>query len=140
MNLLIINGPNLNLLGEREPEIYGKKTLKNIEEDLKNKFADHHLSFFQSNSESDIINKLQNSKDDGIVLNAAAYSHYSIAILDAIKAIKVPVIEVHISHIFNRDDFRKKSIISEGCIGMISGFGINSYHLAIEAFLIRETV
>ena len=138
MNLLIINGPNLNLLGTREPEIYGHKTLRDIENELTQKYSNHHLSFYQSNSESEIIDKLHGAKVDGIILNAAAFTHYSIALLDAIKSVQTPVIEVHISHIFKRDEFRKKSVISEACLGMISGFGTDSYELAIEAFLKRE--
>ncbi len=137
MKILIINGPNLNLLGIREPEIYGYTKFEDYLEELKKRFSETELIYFQSNSEGTIIDKLHWShyaKLDGIVLNAGAYTHYSYAIHDAIKSIDVPVIEVHISNIFAREDFRKNSVIAPACIGTISGFGLKSYDLAITFF------
>jgi len=139
MKILIINGPNLNLLGKREPEIYGKISFEDYFEKLKEKFSDLHLSYFQSNIEGELINELQKAEDlfDAIVLNAAAYTHTSIALADAIKAISIPVIEVHISNIFGREEFRSKSFTAPHTKGVISGFGMKGYDLAIQSFLIR---
>lgn len=137
MKILVINGPNLNLLGEREPTIYGDESLKSINDELceaANKLG-HELSFFQSNSEGGIIDSIHAARldFDGIVLNAGAYTHYSYAIHDAINAIKIPVIEVHLSNISSRDEFRKKSVIAPACAGSIAGFGKYSYMLAVQA-------
>lgn len=137
MKILVINGPNLNLLGEREPTIYGDESLKSINDELcevAKKFG-HELSFFQSNSEGGIIDSIHAARleFDGIVLNAGAYTHYSYAIHDAINAIKIPVIEVHLSNISSRDEFRKKSVIAPACAGSIAGFGKYSYMLAVQA-------
>ena len=133
----IINGPNLNLLGVREPEIYGNQTFEDFFEELKKKYPNVSLQYFQSNHEGDIIDKLHEVgfEYDGIVLNAAAFTHYSYAIADAIKAIKTAVVEVHISDIYAREDFRKISITGESCKKIISGKGLPGYELAIDEFL-----
>ena len=137
MKILVINGPNLNLLGEREPTIYGDESLKAINDELYAVAQNlgHELSFFQSNSEGSIIDSIHAARleYDGIVLNAGAYTHYSYAIHDAIAAIKIPVIEVHLSNISGRDEFRKTSVIAPVCAGSIAGFGKYSYMLAIQA-------
>ncbi len=134
--ILIINGPNLNLLGTREPDIYGKKTLNDIEEECKKEFKNIKIIFTQSNSESEIIELIHNTEEYcGIVINAGAFTHTSIAIHDALKAIKLPKVEVHISNIYNRDDFRKKSFISPVVDGIIAGFGTNVYKLAINSLV-----
>lgn len=135
MKILVLNGPNLNMLGVREPEIYGSRTLKDIEENLKLIFGWVELEFFQSNSEGGIIDKLQSTDADGIVLNAGAYTHYSIAIHDAIKSISAPVVETHLSNIYRREEYRHKSVIAAACIGSVCGFGEDSYRLAVEALL-----
>ncbi len=137
MKLFIINGPNLNLLGIREKEIYGKNSFESYFERLTFKFPDHKIEFYQSNIEGEIINKLHELgfTYDGIILNAGAYSHTSLAIADAVSAIKTPVTEVHISNIFKREKIRHKSLIAPHCIGSISGFGMKSYDLAIRSFL-----
>ncbi len=134
MKILIINGPNLNLLGTREPEIYGKRTFNNYFEELRKLYPQHELSYFQSNHEGAIIDKLHEEgfTVDGIILNAGAYTHTSIAIHDAIKGITSPVIEVHISNIHSREEFRHKSYIAPACKGSIIGLGMDSYRLAIE--------
>ncbi len=131
----IINGPNINLLGKREPEIYGNLTL----EDINKKIKEHatklelNVSFFQSNIEGEIVNKIQEcQKSDGLIINAAAFTHTSVAILDALKSLDIPKIEVHISNIYKREEFRHKSLISQTMNGVICGFGINSYKLALE--------
>jgi len=133
--IAIINGPNLNLLGKREPDIYGQISFEEYYAQLREDFPDIELEYFQSNHEGDIIDFLHKTGFvyDGIVLNAGAYTHTSVAIADAIKAIKCPVIEVHISNVFAREEFRKHSYISPVCIGIISGFGLDSYRLAISA-------
>jgi len=135
--VIIINGPNLNLLGTREPEIYGNLSFTEYLETLKEKYPDISLAYFQSNVEGEIINKLQEVgfKYDGIILNAAAYTHTSVGIGDAVKAISSPVVEVHISNTFQREDFRQVSHISSGAKGVILGFGLKSYDLAIRSFL-----
>ena len=136
-NILVINGPNLNMLGVREPGIYGDSSLdaicKKIE--VKAKEADIRCEFFQSNVEGEIVSAIQNAfgKTDGIILNAGAYTHYSIAIRDAISAVKIPVIETHLSNVFQREDFRHVSMIGPVCAGSISGLGENSYLVALEA-------
>ncbi len=135
MKILIVNGPNLNLLGKREPEIYGTDSFETFLTDLRARFPDMDLTYFQSNVEGEIINVLQQAEGvyNGIVLNAGAYTHTSVAIGDTIKAIDVPVIEVHISHIARRESFRQISHISAHCIGNVSGFGLGSYILGLEA-------
>lgn len=137
MKIIIINGPNLNLLGTREPHIYGDNTFENYFEVLKSKFSTITLDYFQSNIEGEIITKLQNVgfSYDGIILNAAAYTHTSIGIADAVKAITTPVVEVHISNTFSRENFRHQSFISPYSKGIIIGFGLQSYQLAIQSFL-----
>ncbi|MFZ1080797.1 MAG: type II 3-dehydroquinate dehydratase [Candidatus Kryptoniota bacterium] len=136
MKLLVANGPNLNLTGLREPQIYGSDTLAMINSQLKEKFSEVHFEFFQTNSEGELIDKIQSvGKDsfDGVVLNAGALSHYSIALRDAIAAIKIPVVEVHLSQVFAREEFRRKSAISEVCKGTVTGFGKFSYFAAVFA-------
>lgn len=135
MKILIINGPNLNRLGTREPQIYGTLTDKDIVDGLRSRFADTDIDYFQSNHEGAIVDRLHEAdgKYDGIVLNAAAYSHTSVAILDAILAIETPVVEVHMSNIHARETFRRQSVIAAACKGMICGFGADSYRLAIES-------
>lgn len=136
MKILVLNGPNLNLLGTREPEIYGSTTLLSInlslEEYAKNLDSSIELEFFQSNSEGEIVDKIQNSRlYDGLIINPAAYTHTSVAIADAIKAMQIPTAEVHLSNIQNREDFRKKSFISPVAIGTVAGFGAESYKMAL---------
>ncbi|WP_108869236.1 type II 3-dehydroquinate dehydratase [Aquimarina aquimarini] len=137
MKLLVINGPNLNLLGKREPEIYGNQTFEEFFEDLQSRFEAVTLSYFQSNIEGELITKIQEADDgyDGVILNAGAYTHTSIGIGDAIKAISTPVIEVHISNTFGREEFRHQSYISPNAHGVILGFGMQSYILAIQSFI-----
>ncbi|WP_299620627.1 type II 3-dehydroquinate dehydratase [uncultured Tenacibaculum sp.] len=137
MKLIIINGPNLNLLGKREPTIYGNSSFEAYFEQLQAKFSEVELTYFQSNIEGEIINKLHEVgfDFDGIVLNAAAYTHTSVAIGDAIKAIETPVVEVHISNTHAREEFRHKSFIAKNAKGVILGFGLDSYKLAIQSFL-----
>lgn len=137
MKLIIINGPNLNLLGSREPEIYGTNSFESFFEGLKKEFSDVELYHFQSNIEGEIIDKLHELgfAFDGIILNAGAYTHTSVAIGDAVKAIRIPVVEVHISNVYSREDFRQISYIAPNSKGVISGFGLQSYSLAIKSFL-----
>ena len=137
MKIIIINGPNLNLLGKREPEIYGAETFQEFFSKLQFKFKNIELEYFQSNIEGELVSKLQEVgfDYDGIILNAAAYTHTSIAIGDAVKAISTPVIEVHISNTFGREEFRHQSYISAGAKGVILGFGLQSYDLAIASFI-----
>jgi len=139
MKVLLLNGPNLNMLGKREPGIYGKKTLKDIEQDIANLGKSHNIevSCFQSNSEGELVTEIQKAGDvfDGIIFNAGAYTHTSIAIRDAISSIKIPVIEVHLSNISNREPFRHISYISPVCAGSISGLGEESYVLALFWFV-----
>jgi 3-dehydroquinate dehydratase-2 len=136
--LIIINGPNLNLLGKREPAIYGSLTFTEFLDRVKTKYPSLQIDYFQSNIEGELINKLQEVgfSYDGIVLNAAAYTHTSIGMGDAVKAIETPVVEVHISNTFNREEFRHQSFISPNARGVILGFGLQSYELAIQSFLI----
>jgi len=136
MKILIINGPNLNLLGKREPEVYGSTTFEDYFGQLKNKFDRIQLEYYQSNIEGELIDKIQEVgfSYDGIIINAGAYTHTSIGIGDAIKAIETPVVEVHISNTFNREDFRHVSHISPVAKGVILGFGLSSYDLAIKSF------
>ncbi|WP_338407816.1 type II 3-dehydroquinate dehydratase [uncultured Flavobacterium sp.] len=137
MKISIINGPNLNLLGKREPEVYGSQTFEDYFNTLKEKFPQIELSYYQSNIEGELIDKIQEFgfSYDGIVLNAGAYTHTSIGIGDAVKAITTPVIEVHISNTFSRESFRHQSYISSNAKGIILGFGMKSYELAIMSFL-----
>jgi 3-dehydroquinate dehydratase-2 len=136
MKIQIINGPNLNLLGVREPGVYGSSSFESCLEALKTRYPDVELDYYQSNVEGEIINKIQESgfSSDGIILNAGAYTHTSVAIHDAIKAVPAPVIEVHISNVHAREDFRRQSLIAAACKGVIAGFGLASYRLAVEAF------
>ena len=140
MKICIINGPNLNLLGKREPEVYGNQTFEDYFSVLKGKFSTVELLYFQSNIEGELIDKIQEVgfTYDGIILNAGAYTHTSIGIGDAIKAITTPVIEVHISNTFGREEFRHQSYISGNAKGVILGFGLNSYDLAIQSFLLKQ--
>lgn len=135
--LIIINGPNLNLLGTREPEIYGNLSFTEYLNELRSKYSTIELEYFQSNIEGEIIDKLQSSGlvFDGIILNAAAYTHTSIGIGDAVKAIQTPVIEVHISNTFSREEYRHQSYISPNAKGIVIGFGLQSYELAVQSFL-----
>ncbi len=136
MKLLIINGPNLNLLGKREQNIYGSESFDKYYEKLKVAFPEIELSYFQSNVEGELINKMHEEgfSTDGIIINAGAYTHTSVAIRDAIAGITTPVVEVHISNTLTREDFRHKSVIGPVCRGCIMGFGLNSYALAIHSF------
>ena len=135
--ILIINGPNLNLLGKREPAIYGSDSFDTYLSHLRQEFPQIELHYFQSNIEGELINKIQEMgyEYDGIVLNAAAYTHTSIAIADAVKAVTSPVIEVHISNTYSREVYRHQSYIAPVCQGIIIGFGLNSYKLAVQSFL-----
>lgn len=135
MNIQIINGPNINLLGKREPSIYGSVTFEDYLKELRSLFPSYKIDYFQSNVEGEMINKIHEVGFDYdlIVLNAGAYTHTSIAIYDAIRAITTPIIEVHISNVHAREEFRHKSMISAACKGVICGFGLDSYRLAIES-------
>jgi 3-dehydroquinate dehydratase-2 len=139
MKIQIINGPNINLLGKREPSIYGAQSFEDYLVELKKCYPDVDFEYFQSNIEGEMINKIHEVgfDYDGIVLNAGAYTHTSIALQDAIRAVTSPVVEVHISNVYSREEFRHKSMISCACIGVICGFGLKSYRLAIEALLSR---
>lgn len=132
-----MNGPNLNLLGIREPEIYGKKGFEQYLHQLRDMFPNVRIDYFQSNVEGELINMIHEVgfDRDGIVLNAGAYTHYSLALMDAIKSVNTPVVEVHISNVHQREEFRRHSVISPACKGVICGFGLDSYRLAIEALL-----
>lgn len=135
MKIIIINGPNLNLLGVREPGIYGSESMERFLPRLRERYPDVEIEYYQSNIEGELIDKMQQVgfSYDGIVLNAGAYTHTSVALLDCIRSITAPVVEVHISNVHNREDFRNRSMISAGCVGVIAGFGLDSYRLAIEA-------
>lgn len=137
MKLLILNGPNLNLLGKREPSIYGNESFDTYFKKLEERYSILGLTYYQSNVEGELINKLHEAgfSYDGIILNAGGYTHTSVALRDAITAIKTPVIEVHISNVFAREEFRHVSLIAPVCKGSISGFGMDSYRLGIESFL-----
>ena len=139
MRLLVVNGPNLNLLGKREPEVYGHTTLGDLEAGLRDAFPDVELEFFQSNHEGELIDALQNSEADGIVLNAAGFTHTSVALRDAVASISTPVVEVHISNIAAREDFRHTSLTAAECEGAIFGLGLQGYHLAVRYFLSRNS-
>ncbi|MDD3738362.1 MAG: 3-dehydroquinate dehydratase [Lentimicrobiaceae bacterium] len=133
--IAIINGPNLNLVGKRETSIYGDFSLEDYLTKLKENFSDVDLSFYQSNIEGEIVNFIQteSTRVDGIILNAGGYSHTSVAILDAIRAVNVPVVEVHISNIYAREPYRRVSLLSEACVGVIAGFGLEVYRLGLLA-------
>lgn len=135
--IIIINGPNLNLLGKREPTIYGESTFEDYLKELKNKYVDIQLEYYQSNIEGEIIDKLHEVgfDYDGVILNAAAYTHTSVGIGDAVKGIEAPVVEVHISNIHAREEFRHVSYIAPNAKGVIFGFGLQGYELAIQSFL-----
>lgn len=135
--IIIINGPNLNLLGKREPNIYGSLTFNEFLNEIKHKYKNVEIEYFQSNIEGELIDKLQEVgfSYDGIILNAAAYTHTSVGIGDAVKAIQTPVIEVHISNTFSREEFRHQSYISSNAKGVILGFGLQSYELAVQSFI-----
>lgn len=140
MKLLILNGPNLNLLGIREPGIYGNDSMDSYLETLRNLFPDVEIEYFQSNVEGEMIDKMQEVgfSYDGIILNAGAYTHTSVALHDCIRAINTPVIEVHLSNVHAREDFRHKSMISSACKGVICGFGMDSYRLAVSHFAVQN--
>lgn len=139
MKVQIINGPNINLLGKREPGIYGSRSFEDYLVELRQAYPDVEMAYYQSNCEGELIDKIQEVgfMVDGIILNAGAYTHTSIALQDAIRAISSPVIEVHISNVHQREEFRHRSMISCACIGVICGFGLDSYRLAVEALLKR---
>ena len=136
-NILIINGPNLNLLGEREKDKYGKISLQDVENNCKefSKKNEIQIEFFQSNIEGEIVNAIQNSRDkqDGLIINAGGYTHTSVAIHDALKVLKIPIIELHITNIYNREEFRHKSLVSKVAKGIVCGFGTNGYIMALDA-------
>lgn len=138
MKILIINGPNLNLLGTREPGIYGSCSFDSYLPELQKRYSEIEISYYQSNVEGELINKMQEVgfSYDGIILNAGAYTHTSIALHDCIRSLTTPVIEVHISNVHQREPFRHKSMISSACKGVICGFGLDSYRLAVEALLV----
>lgn len=137
MKLLIINGPNLNLLGQREPGVYGRESFESYLKKLRKHYPDNTIEYYQSNIEGEIINVLQKAGFvyDGIILNAGGYTHTSVSIADAIKAIRTPVVEVHISNIFARESFRHISLLAPNVRGSITGFGLDSYRLAVESFI-----
>jgi len=135
MKIQIINGPNLNLLGVREPKIYGQISFTEYLDRLRSYFPEIEIDYFQSNIEGELINKIQEAGfgSDGIILNAGGYTHTSVAIHDAIKAVPAPVVEVHISNVYAREEFRHQSMLTAACMGVIAGFGLDSYRLAVEA-------
>lgn len=137
MKIQVINGPNLNLLGKREPEIYGSESFESFFSQLQAKYPEVQLSYFQSNVEGELINKIQEVgfSLDGIILNAGGYTHTSVALSDAVAAITTPTVEVHISNLYKREEFRHKSILSKSCVGMIAGLGLTGYALAVQYFL-----
>ena len=140
MNILIINGPNLNLLGKREPEVYGNQTFDEYLVELKKDFPQINFSYYQSNVEGELINKLHEVgfSIDGIIMNAGAYTHTSIGIADAIAGISTPVIEVHISNVYAREEYRHQSLMAKNCVGVITGLGLKSYKLATYYFTIKK--
>ena len=139
MKILIINGANLNLLGRRQPEIYGHESFEDYLEALRARYSEHVIDYYQSNVEGELVTKLQEADGqyDGVVLNAGGYTHTSVALRDAIEAVAVPVIEIHISNVAAREEFRHTSLIGATCIGTIAGFGLDSYRLGIEALQSR---
>lgn len=143
VKLLILNGPNLNRIGKREPEIYGYETLEDVEAKLLALASEHNmqLTFLQSNIEGELINRIHEAADDGtagIIFNPGAFTHYSIALRDAVASINVPVIEVHISNVHSRESFRQTSVIAPVCLGQLTGFGTDGYSLALQAFRLRR--
>jgi 3-dehydroquinate dehydratase-2 len=140
MKILILNGPNLNLLGTREPNVYGNQTFENYLADLKKKYPAVNFDYFQSNVEGEIINELHRADKnyDEIILNAGAYTHTSLAIADAVAGIATPVVEVHISNIFAREDYRHVSYLGKHCKGSVSGFGLLSYEIALQSFILKN--
>jgi 3-dehydroquinate dehydratase II len=141
MRIEIINGPNLNLLGKREPSIYGNQDFESYFKQLQQQFSMHQFSYYQSNIEGELINRLQycDGKADVVILNAGGYTHTSVALGDAVVSVSVPVIEVHISNVFAREEYRHQSMLSKNCIGIITGFGLDVYRLAVLAFEVRIT-
>ncbi|HEX7015895.1 MAG TPA: type II 3-dehydroquinate dehydratase [Cyclobacteriaceae bacterium] len=139
MKIQIINGPNLNLLGKREPGVYGSQSFDEFLEALRKRFSPTDIAYFQSNIEGELVSKIQEVgfSYDGIILNAGAYTHTSVAIHDAIAAVNTPVVEVHISNVYAREEFRHKSLITSKCVGIISGFGLESYSLALTYFILK---
>lgn len=141
MKIQILNGPNINLLGKREPSVYGNRSFEDYLEELKSRYPNVEFGCFQSNIEGELVNKLQETgfTADGIILNAGAYTHTSIALQDAIRAITAPVIEVHISNVHAREPFRHTSMIASACMGVVCGFGLQSYQLATEALILKTS-
>ena len=140
MKLLIINGPNLGNIGRREPEIYGYEDFESYLESLKKEFPEHEIHYFQSHHEGEIVEKIHSAEEenyDGIILNAGAYSHSSYAIRDAVAAISLPVVMVHISNVYARENFRHENILAANCKGVVTGFGLKSYELAVRSFSAR---
>ncbi len=139
MKIQIINGPNLNLLGHREPEVYGVQSFETYFKELEKQFQEHELSWFQSNHEGELIDEVHAclNRQDGIIVNAGAFTHTSIALADALRAVRLPYVEVHLSNIYARERFRRKSYLAKSAQGIITGFGLNSYRLGIEALLQR---
>jgi len=139
MKLIIINGPNLNLLGVRETSVYGSETFENYHSRLKSAYANIQIDYYQSNAEGELINKIQETgfSYDGIILNAGGYTHTSVAIADAVASVTTPVVEVHISNVSARESFRHISLLAPKCKGLIIGFGLDSYRLAIESFIVK---
>ncbi|HEY0743263.1 MAG TPA: type II 3-dehydroquinate dehydratase [Chryseosolibacter sp.] len=137
MKIQIINGPNLNLLGKRETSIYGNQSFEDFLDVLRGKFPGHAIDYYQSNVEGELVNKLHEVgfSYDGIILNAGAYTHTSVAIHDAVAGIKTPVVEVHISNVYAREEFRHKSLITSKCVGMLTGFGMDGYNMALHYLL-----
>jgi 3-dehydroquinate dehydratase-2 len=135
--IIIINGPNLNLIGEREPKVYGNSSMEDYLSEIRNNFPEIQIDYFQSNVEGDLINKLQEVGFlyDGVVLNAGGYTHTSVAISDAVAAIHTSVVEVHISNVYKREEYRHQSLMAKNCIGVVAGFGLHSYKMAIDSFL-----
>jgi 3-dehydroquinate dehydratase-2 len=135
--IIIINGPNLNLIGKREPKIYGNSSMEDYLSEIRNNFPEIQIDYFQSNVEGDLINKLQEVgfSYDGVVLNAGGYTHTSVAISDAVAAIQTSVVEVHISNVYKREEYRHQSLMAKNCIGIVAGFGLHSYKMAIDSFL-----
>lgn len=140
MDILILNGANLNLVGKREPDKYGTATMESIMTDLVGRYPKHHIHHFQSNIEGELIDALQQAdgRYHGVVLNAGGYTHTSVALTDAVAAVSVPVVEVHLTNIYAREEFRQRSLLSPNCVGSISGLGTEVYRLAVEYFVSQE--